>query len=470
MPSRRPTSPSGSPPEQQGPLVSTSLRVPQNLLERCKVRLSTKRKSMNALLLEQLEDFAKGIESTANASKSTVLTPVETSQLADVFANSIADVLRRDISWAHTILRSAKAGWPGGILDVRMSHNAAEKDMLGRTFSEWLCQRITHHLKDGDVTLLVDAGSTNLYLCRHLWDHLVELSKQHRNTRLTLITNNEPVAEAFAVHGAFSVHRKQGIVDGTLINCILLGGRVEPEYGALVGDLTLENLKTLTTNPIPSPVRGQDQPPPPVSPLPGSATPPRHPRKIIALAAGNFVRLSGNRPAYPIPLVRGVDQRPIKELYIRLADEVFILSPLSKLFLESTDVINVGMGFSKDLGPEEQPYEDVDVTTPIDGQPEAPQPSKIKLVTTYRKRGHLLSGHSAAVLGQLAHPLLADDVSPEPDPTTDITHMGHICYVFEKHLKDTQGNDWSREDEEIIELPHKRTRTLEFKRKFYRAE
>lgn len=400
--------------------MATSIRVEENLLRRFQDLAAVQDKSMNEAISDSIRQYVEnqpGVPDDAAKAKE-----LGAKQIAKVFAANIAEVLIKDTSWADTIIRSTRLSWPGGLLDERMMHNALEKDFLGRKFALWFAARIRGVLEDRSVYLFVDAGSTNLYVCRHLWEHLEAISQESRATGITIVSNNEPVAEAFAA-------RKQDghLGQGTKIECLLLGGQIEPEYGAVVGKWTeahLEQLKELDSRP----------------------------ELYMVLAAGNFVRLSGERPCYPIPLVRGRNQKPIKDLYISLADEVFLVAPLSKLFLHTTGEINGGMHFSKDAAsPREQPYTDVNV---------APATTRIKLITTVREsHARLLHSHSVAVRTSLG--VLEEH---EPVPTLAIDQVNHIWYPYEEHVKEL-----SFEAEILAELAHGRTRVPEFRARFYGA-
>ena len=399
--------------------IATSIRIERTLLERFQELVAAEGKSMNEVIVDSIQKYT---DVQRQPSPQRDQTEVNAKEVAQTLARNLFAVLTKDTSWADNIIRSTRLSWSGGLLHRRMDHNALEKEFLGDKFAAWLARRIESILVDEPVSLFVDAGSTNVYACRHLWDHLSIMSQEKRGTSITIITNNEPVAEGFA-------WRKQAGHFGTAtsIECRLLGGRIEPEYGALVGEWTEDRLTRLKN----------------ASPREG---------RYIALAAGNFVRLSKERPSYPIPLVRGTDQKPIKDLYVSM-DEVFLIAPLSKLFLHTTAEINEGMGFALDAEQwDEQPYAEVTVDE---------SKNRIRLFTTVRRTSNrLLRPHSVAVCTRLD--LEDRDVDEEPNPTLALNQIRHICYLFEEHVKAAPPKD-----ELLIELPHGRTRNQAFRQRFY---
>ena len=403
-------------------IVTTSLRIDPQLLTQFREVLPEST-STNEAIVGTIKSFVA--EHRENIAKS-LRREVDIRQLAQIFARNLSDVLLRDPSWAYDIIRSTRQNWPGGLLEERMTHNAVEKDFLGRTFAAWLRRRLEICLASESVTLFVDAGSTNLYVFRYLWDELAALSKQSRETCVTVVTNNEPVAEAYA-------YRKQDgkFAEETKVECRLLGGVVEPQYGAIVGEWAEDRLRRIS-----------DQY--------------RKNIRYIVLAAGNFVRLSQGRSSFtcPIPLVRGDKQKTIKDLYISLADEAYLVAPLSKLLLPLTAEINKAMNFSSEAkDPKRLPYAEVSVNETL---------NPIRLVTTLRKGDScLLSRHSIAVKSRID---LEEYLEPDnlPNPATRFKDLRHIGYLFEEHVTGK-----TIDDQIPIELPHPRTQSETFREVMY---
>ncbi len=405
--------------------TTTSIRIDRELLTKYQAHCRDLNKSMNERIIEHMR---RAVETTSEGlpEEKPHLTAASESQLAEMLAMNVAAYvgeLLRDKAWAKGIIERAQLRWPGGILQDRMAHYALEKIHLAENFSEWLTKRVEHFLKDSDVYLLVDAGSTNLWFCRFLWKHLSGLTSTDNEKKVTLITNNIPVAEAFAEQ-----RQLRHFKDKPRIECELLGGEVEPWYAALVGKRTQSSL-----------VSGTDKK--------------ERPGRYMALAAGNFLRLSQAGPGYPIPLVRGAGQKEIKDLYVASAHEVYVIAPLGKIFFASTLDINKALGLSLDSNAEhkKRAYQEVAVHK-AKGQ-------FVKLVTTLRNSTNsILLPHSAAVKASLGHDL----DRPGNSASGDIQDLCHFCYPFDDHVKHK-----SFDEQVKVEFPHEATQNLAFMSRFF---
>jgi hypothetical protein len=351
------------------------------------------------------------------------LTPDSENQLADMLAQNVVDSLWENKGWAHEIIKKSQLRWPGGILEKRMAHYAQEKKYLAEQFSKWLTSRIRYFLEQHEnVYLLIDAGSTNLWFFGSLRSHLSILSKVHRGEHLTIVTNNVPVAEDFASQSQLGHFEA-----GTRIDCELVGGRVDTRYAAVVGSFARTSLKHFTS-------RADG------------------PNRYIALATGNFVRLSSTgKSTWPIPLVRGAGQKETKDEFIRRANEVYVLAPLGKIFLAPTQQINEGLTLNQDPGSDQPKAGYMEVQIP------ETHTALVKLVTTLRPSPDcLLSRHSTAVINQIGEP------APLQIYDTPIQRLHHFIYPFEEHV-----HNKSPAEQLQIECPHEATAKAEFTKKFY---
>lgn len=396
-------------------LTATSVRIPRELLEQFQGEARKLGKSMNQVICDWMEHWTASEDQLPFSEKSR-LTAIGEKQLAGIIASEVADsvgrLLKSDPSWAQQVIRTAHLNWPGGILQERMAHYSQEKSYLAKRFSDWLGRRVEYLLKRGsDVHLLVDAGSTNLWLVHHLWEHLARLSDLQTNRGIFIITNNIPVAESFAEQCLNSRFQTN-----TPIRCELLGGELQPRYGAVTGSVTSAQLLERTDH----------------MPKPGT---------YIALMVGNLIRLN-RHPVNPVPLVRGAGFKNIKEFYLSRAHEIYVIAPLGKIFLASTAETNKLLGFSASaLEHSRQAYDEVNVTH---GKTQF-----IKLVTTLRHSvTSILLRHSAAVQSWLGY-----SEETVPDPTADIQAIPHICLPFDDHLKGR-----SFQEQVNIEFPHKHMR------------
>lgn len=388
-------------------LISTSLRGESKVIKafRNEVKNATGR-SMNATLLGWMESYleervhSSGVQFSAGSRD----------QLADMLADDVTSILLQDKSWARRFIQTAHLGWSGGILQSRVAHYNAEKRYLATVFSNYLFRRIEHLLdRNENVYILIDAGSTNLLFCEKFWPYLRQISQKPRKGKVTLVTNSEPVADAYAEqrqNGSFAD-------DGTRIVCEVLGGEVQHDYAALTGPITLSNLIDCTDHQR------------------------RHGR-FIALVGANFVRLDKPRGAHIIPLVRGAGQKDVKEKYVERADEVYVIAALGKMFMATTKIINDTFAL---VGKGKQPgrvYEDV----PIRGA----KSDRVKLVTTYRAEStSILHRHSDVILTRLGWPNPDDN----PPDFSDITKVKPFCYAFDEHVRGKKVKEQIK-----IEIPH----------------
>jgi len=132
-----------------------------------------------------------------------------------------------------------------------------------------------------------------------------------------------------------------------------------------------------------------------------------------------------------------------KNKFVECADEVYVVSPLGKVFVTSEARVNQAMGLQGTYGdPEEEPYKDVFVND---------EKAKIvKLVSTAREQDTLLHDHSVSVRASLGQPgieLPSVDLFAAAEPAD----VPHLFFAFPPSVR-------TYYEELELEFPHSRTR------------
>jgi hypothetical protein len=370
--------------------------------------------SINRLTADLLSEWAntgKGLEGDTRRS------------LAEGLVAAVTETLRRDVTWAKHAINAASLSIPReSVYYARIGHFHAEKKALAESFVPWLLERINYHIELGKkVILLVESGTTLKALFDELGPRLSKIKLDSWRGRVEIITNNFPGAESYEAHGRESGSESLDTNAGKIsdiIPCHLVPGRVLGEYEAVVGPEALDYLtaKTTTSDAV-----------------------------LIGVVVGNWVMLDGS-PLRPIPLARGWGHRELKEAVIRASHEVYLISPLCKIFLRALKEFNADF-----VVPPDEEYRLVDV----------PTPSRFKLVTTFRGlRTSIVQGHSKTVRRSLCGEQGREDTY-DAFVTRQIEDIPHLFFRFDEH------SESSEESQKHAEFPHDKTRTEEFLTRYF---
>jgi hypothetical protein len=210
-------------------------------------------------------------------------------------------------------------------------------------------------------------------------------------------------------------------------DCHLLPGIPVPVFAAVAGDETNEAIRRFRE---------------------------KHPKTtatFVALVVGNWVRLRRTEPRCPIPMARGTEHTEVKQTLFDNADEVYVISPLGKVFVgHSEDEINTALGFtlgasslSQSADPEKSPYSDVRI--------ENTDAYKVKLIATSRGEGRLLRRHSNRVEDALSAAISESFPSEAAFAKAPIENVPHLLFPWASAAK-------SEFDERELEFPHYYTR------------
>jgi hypothetical protein len=285
-------------------------------------------------------------------------------------AHHVAQILTAEPNWAHHALEAAKLlPFSNTLFGERMQHFGAEKEEIAKQFMPYLLRRCEVLAESGrHVVLLIDAGTTLYPFFDILGKETMKRFQQGEGwlQRFHLATNNLPGIEQLIRTGKrapWDRYSKLAIED-----CLLLPGIPLPIFAAVAGDETEDAIRRLREKHLSA--LGKEE------------------VTFVALVVGNWVRIRRTAPPCPIPMARGIEHLGVKQTLVECADEVFVVSPLGKIFVGySNEKINSALDFGPGLpDPDRIPYREVNI-----GDEQAP---KVKLVTTKRAEGRLLHRHS----------------------------------------------------------------------------
>ncbi|MCI0562347.1 MAG: hypothetical protein MN733_28005 [Nitrososphaera sp.] len=325
---------------------------------------------------------------------------------ADI-AEHLADFLIKDPHWAYRALEAAKLlPYTDTLFGERSKHFREEKQELADRFTPYLLKRCETIIKnqDRDVWLLVDAGTT-LYPFFDIIGRETAKRWQQRESwldRFHLATNNLPGIEQLIQNGRKIPDDRYSNL--AIEDCRLLPGIPVPIFAAVAGDLTNEAIRN---------IRAQH----------GGNT-----RKatFIALVVGNWIRIRRSQPRCPVPMARGIEHRDVKQTFVDNADEVYVISPLGKIFVDySNQEVNDALGFRVGATDQEDaPYGEIK----IDGA----RAKTVKLVTTTRPEHAILHRHSNRVEDALVPTMRHPQISEENYAICEIGELPHLLFPFHK--------------------------------------
>lgn len=340
-------------------------------------------------------------------------------QRGQVLAMAVAQELQRNIEWAKKAIVKGLVGGGADIFGFRTDHHAKEKDFLADQFQKWLIKRVAALSKSTRVCILVDAGTTLWWCMRALATAFESFLTISEELRPVIVTNNIPGMEAYLAHYRSS-HALQ-----TPVECRTLPGALASGYASIVGAEAQAALKKLKETDMPK-------------------------AHFIGLVGGNWNRVMSG--SYPIPLASSPAHRAIKDTFIQVCDEVYIVTCLAKIFVnaESKDVNELlkSAGLGRPTNEDKPTYEDVPI--------QQAKASALRLVTTARPGERLLSQHSAAVLSALR--VTGDEDLDNFAESSDLSAIPHLLWLFDP------GND--RAQERLEEFPYLNDQHPDGTRKF----
>lgn len=393
-------------------------------------RLAQTKQDIAILDLQEKKRIIENLRTETSLRESLILKAQDT---ARQIALSVASDLKNDSHWAADALREAAI--LGGAISVfgqRIHHFRDEKNAMAVNFFHFLLKRIRHlSTQHNRVLVLLDSGTTILPFFE-LFGKAAVKDKQSPlgvwTGKTELITNNIPGISELIKHGRSNPTDR---FDEIAVRCHVLPGTPLAVYSAIVGDKTVEAIKTCKT--------------------PGDY--------VIGLTTGNFVLVSGQRLR---PLARGEGHYEIKHEICSVSDEAYVIASLGKLIkATSPEEFNSDLRFSSSAQSKAmQPYRAV----------EYPEGSKLKLVTTMRESDKSILREFSKKLLELLYAIPPHAVTHgeegDPDVSTEpsVEKIPHFLYSFDEVQPAT------RYEQEMVELPHEYMRTPEIMSKYFLIE
>lgn len=344
---------------------------------------------------------------------------------ADI-AKHIADFMTEDPHWAYRALEGAKLlPYTDTLFGERSKHFREEKAELAGRFTPYLLKRcetlITKH--DRDVWLFVDAGTTLYHVFDIIGKETARLWQQREKwiDRFHLATNNLPGIEKLIQTGRKIPNaRYSGLA---IDDCRLLPGIPVPIFSAVAGSLTEDAIHSIKA-------QYKDNPEKAV---------------ILSLVVGNWVRIRNTLPRCPVPMARGKQHLRVKQSFVEVSDEIYVISPLGKVFVDySNQEVNSALGYKPNFTDlEDAPYEEVDIDND--------KAKIVKLVTTLREKTAILHRHSNCVEDALVPTTGPGSIALDDFSSCPIQDLPHLLFPFDKLPE-------SRQEQIRHEFPHYHTR------------
>lgn len=330
------------------------------------------------------------------------------SQPASDIAEHLAKQLVNDPSWAHRALEAAKLlPYKDTLFGERTQHFKEEKEELATRFTPHLIKRCETLIEEGrrHVYLLIDAGTTLYPFFRIIGQETSKLWQRGEKwlKYLHLATNNLPGVEQLMLTGRqtqYGRYSKLAIED-----CQLLPGVPLPIFASVAGEETNEAILNLRKK---AQAKGDsDQP------------------VFISLVVGNWIRIRRTKPRCPVPMARGIEHLKVKDTLIHIADEIFVISPLGKIFVsQSNEDVNKALGFdSTSTDPEKSSYDEIQINNEL-----AP---RVKLISTTRQPHRLLHRHSNR-LEDAFEEGFKNEIDEDLFAKSKIEELPHLLFPFDK--------------------------------------
>lgn len=371
------------------------------------------------------------MEMLVSIKKSTAIKEKSIKDKEDKIAQYILNGLSKDMRWAVALDKVNLLPFAKTLFGERLGHFHEEKEFIADKFVPLLLNRCKSLIESNiTVYLLIDSGTTLYPICKKLGQETVECFAKNEKwiNKLIIVTNNLPGVEAFMQFGRTNSESRYSKL---AIECKLLPGVPLPIYSAVTGVETNKAVEYLR----------------------------REAKKneefmFISLVTGNWIQLPKKKTNHPMPLARGTGHCEFKETLINNSDEVYVVSPLGKIFFRHPlDEINKALGFTEDDEDlAKRKYHNVKINDDI--------VSSIKLVTTSRTDGRVLSKHSTkvqAVFG-IDGETKTDDLKIFQN-SKSMERIPHLFFLF-----DDLPENLNLQKE--IEFPHSHTRRDDFMKLF----
>lgn len=347
-------------------------------------------------------------------------------------SENIAARLRRDCSWATEALERTKLGpYADTLFGERKNHFRDEKELIAQKFVPLLLHRCKQLANQGKtyhhIYLCIDSGTTLHPIFRNLGLEVARAYQRGeewiKNKAITIVTNNLPGVEALMENGRINPSDR---FSSLAVNCKVLPGSPLPIYSAITGEDTENELQKIKNNSADNSV-------------------------FIGLLTGNWIRIRRGDPRCPVPLSRGGRHPEFKQKLIDICDELYVISPLGKIFArmseqEVNEMLNLDSSYSD---PSKKAYQEAQI--------DDDKAKNVKLISTWRERGRLLASLSDYLRGDLR--TMKFESNDEPFLRAAVGKTNHIQFRFDLLPRDSYL-------EKEVEFPHPHTRKDKFTERF----
>lgn len=372
------------------------------------------------------------------------------SEVSEPLARHLRIELTKNVEWIGEAMKRANLGInTDSFFAERMQHFNAEKKFIAKTFVPIILARCKNFIleKEKEVFLVVDSGTTTYAFFEELARETSKIyhSEKAWLAKVTIATNNLQGAQMLMDIGTINPRNRFSKL--AIKKCFLFPGDLLPIYFAVIGNETEESIISLYNSKSDNNI-------------------------FIGITTGNWVRIRTTTPRCPVPLVRGPKHRSFKQALIENVDEVFVLSPLGKIFRkEKQHEVNEALNLTEEAIRDEEfgekeKYLELLIGKPLGDNKEKVNPKKVKLISTSRiinKR--LLFHHSKAmeVVFESDSQKAISTLSEEIYKDGDIEKLPHLLFPFNE-LPEIQ------QFELETEFPHNKTRNPEFMKKYFGVE
>ena len=395
-------------------------------------------KSLNALLIDLVDDWVAMRKGHKHDEAAAQRDQHQRSlrELRTTIVRAISRQLELDSRWIEEAVLDFDLYRQGSsAFGSRLSHYR-DKGVIADEFIPLLVQRALRYAETQPVVWVIDSGTSTFRAFERLASELGAYAHQNRKMveKFSILTNNVP-----GVTGFMTISQNYKYPDGgpgafkelaDLVPCHVVGGKLRSRYGALLGPSAVATLAGARES------------------YPGA--------HFIGLLSGQFVRIDDRDPHAPVAMARTPDQIAFKKALCACCDETYVVSPMSKLFVNK-DAADINRGLVAHLNKEKElgDYLDVDL-----GE-KAPV---VKLVSTYRPSKQLLFTHSErlkAVLGRHAVLGVPEDTARQHFIADEPEKLPSILMPFDDL------RELSEAEQTELEFPHEDTRQPGFLKEFF---
>lgn len=346
----------------------------------------------------------------------------ETKKITEDISRGISKNLIDDPTWLDRFMDQTGVTYSASVYGDRIGHFYYEKQFIAEQAINEI-EKYINQSKD-KICLLIDSGTTMYPVFQEITKR-IHSNKDLWKKQVCIVTNNLPGIHYLMKYG------KEDLSDNyseILLDCFLIPGKPLSVYAAITGTEAEKWLKQIRLflkdwNDSESSI------------------------KIISFLTGNYMTRSdrNNKVRYS-PAARGEGHVEMKNEMVKVSDEVFVLSSLTKFSFATCDILNDVNGFTIQRSdkidalkhPRQVKYVEILI----------PDEKPYKIFSTKRVKGNLFEHFSSALYLELIRTLALENVfMPEIDikkwiPNVEIMpHLEIEREIPHKTLRDSYAPD-----------------------------